>query len=41
MYVLHNGRKAQIIEEKFGLVRIWYLDDLTKIWVNPSAVTKL
>ena len=41
MLVLHKGRKAEILEQKYGLIRIRYLDDLSAIWVNPSSIEKL
>lgn len=40
-FVLYNKRKAEIIREKFGLVLIRFLDDLSQNWVNPKKLEKI
>ncbi len=40
-YVVHKGRKAEIIFEKYGLVRIRYLDDSHIIWADPVSLSKI
>lgn len=40
-HVLHKGRKAEIVGEKYGLICIRYFDDLTKNWVNSDSLSKI